>query len=56
MKTRALWIVVTLLMVLWWWTGPASFQQRWQPIVEHPLKQLGNARDSYCHPIKCAVG
>ena len=32
-----------------------TFAERFQPAIDHPLKQMSYARNGYCFPRKCRV-
>jgi len=36
--------------------SPLTFDQRWAPVIQHPLHSVSAARSSFCYPIKCIVG
>ena len=33
-----------------------TFDERFQPAIEHPLKMHGLARDGFCFPGRCRIG
>ncbi len=58
----ARWIEAILALVLGFalatgfeWFHHATFEQRWQPVIDHPLYQKSNARVGFCFPGKCRV-
>jgi hypothetical protein len=52
----AFWLAAVAVFVWLEITRHSSFEQRWTPAIEHPLKAVSAARSSFCHPIKCIVG
>lgn len=55
---KSLWLsVIAILvaaMVVTCYRQP-TFKDRWQPVIDHPLHQLGNARQGFCFPGSCRV-
>jgi hypothetical protein len=47
---------VAVAAVILWWSGSATFKQRWAPAIEHPLHSVSWARSGFCYPGKCRVG
>jgi hypothetical protein len=48
----AVWLAAVVLLL--WWSQPATFAARFEPAVAHPLHSL--ARAGYCQPKRCLVG
>jgi hypothetical protein len=49
---------LTAIAVLLWLAIPrhSSFDQRWTPAIEQPLKAVSAARSSFCYPTICLNG
>jgi len=50
------WLALVAALVWVAYFSPLTFDQRWAPVIQHPLHSVSAARSSFCYPIKCIVG
>ncbi len=48
-------VFIAGILFLMWVIRPPTFAERFQPAIDHPLKQMSYARVGFCFPRKCRV-